>query len=559
MFRWLAVTVFVSLHGAAAAPRNADVVIYGATPAGLAAAEAVVREGRSAILINPSSHAGGMLTGGIAITDTRTPELVGGIAREFFEEVAGRQAAAVTWQEAPRILFRGQSVPARQPRRWDFEPKLGREVFEEWVRRGRYTLLKARTLARVEKRGTSITSLRLDDGSTVSGKVFIDASYEGDLMAQAGVSNTYGRESGRQFGEKLAGVQLPHFVRNYPAEFYRTPGGEYLHHGQFGADIPARDESGRLQWGVDPGPSGPAGSGDRLLQAFCYRLVATQRPELRLPWPKPAKYDPERYRLLLRYIQSHPGISFTRLVHLDPIPNGKFDLNASGPFSIDYVGGNRDYPVLGAAARGRMLEDHKNYQQGLFWFLAHDPRVPQVLRDEVNSWGLCRDEWPDTGNWPVQLYIREARRMVGEHVMTESEVLRDKRKDDSIGMGSFVLDSHWVRRYADERGFVRVEGHLDESINLAQDPYEIPYRSILPKRAECRNLLVPVCLSASHVAMCTIRMEPVYLILGHSAGAAAVIAVQGDKGVQEIDLTELRHKLERAGQVIHAPAMPKLR
>lgn len=553
MMLWPAIALFFAAVPGGLAAHKADVVIYGATPGGLAAAEAVVREGLSAIVVNPSTHIGGMVTGGIAVTDTGTPHLVGGIARQFFEEVAARESSSAEDRTAPRLLFRGQAIAQRQPNRWNLEPKVGRAIFEEWLRRGRYTVLTAKTVAGVDKQGNSIALIRLSDGSTVTGRVFIDASYEGDLMAKAGVSNTYGRESSAQYGERLAGVQLPHFVRNYPEETYRIPGTEYMHHGQFGADLRAHDGKGQLLWGVEAGPSGPAGSSDKLLQAYCYRLVATQRPDLRVPWPKPSHYDPERYALLLRYVQAHPGISFARLVHLSPIPNGKYDLNASGPFSIDYIGGNRDYPVLDYAARERMLQDHRDYEQGFLWFLAHDPRVPQELRDEVNSWGLCRDEWTDTGNWPVQLYIREARRMLGEYVMTERDVLQDKRKEDSIGIGSFVLDSHWVRRYVNEQGFVRVEGHLDESIKLADNPYEIPYRSITPKQSECRNLLVPVCLSASHVAICTIRMEPVYMVLGHSAGVAAAIAIRSGKPVQEIDRAALRSALAWQGQVTAAP------
>jgi hypothetical protein len=390
----------------------------------------------------------------------------------------------------------------------------------------------------------------LSGGAEVRGRVFIDASYEGDLMARAGVRCTWGRESSRQYDETLAGMREPHFVRNYTEETYRTPGIEYMHHGQFGADIPAR-VNGKLLWGVEPEPAGKRGDADRRLQAYCFRLIATQRDDLRLPWPRPDRYYPERYELLLRYILAHPGISFARLVHLSPVPNGKWDLNASGPFSIDYIGGNNGFPDAGYAARRRMYQDHLDYQKGFLWFLAHDQRVPPELRDEVNGWGLCRDEYPDTGHWPVQLYIRESRRMVGRYVMTEHDILRQKTKDDAVAMGSFVLDSHWVQRFANRQGFVRVEGHLDESINLAKDPYEIPYRCLTPKSEECRNLLVPVCVSATHVAIGTIRMEPVYMMLGHAAGAAAVLALGSEKPVQDIDVSALLGKLRAQGGILN--------
>nr|MCU0247829.1 FAD-dependent oxidoreductase [Bryobacter sp.] len=347
----------------------------------------------------------------------------------------------------------------------------------------------------------------------------------------------------------------PHFRSFYSAEYLGKPGIEYTHHGQFSAEIKARDAKGNLLWGISPERPGPEGSADKRVQAFCFRLIATQKPDLRVAWPKPKRYQPHRYELLLRYIQAHPGISFARLVHFSAIPNGKFDLNASGPFSIDYVGGNYDYPDGDYATRDRVFADHLDYQKGFLWFLAHDKRVPAQLRDEVNSWGLCRDEYPDTGHWPVQLYIRECRRMKGAFVMTEHDILTNNTKEDSIGMGSFVLDSHWVQRFENEQGHVRIEGHLDESIQLATRPYEIPYRAITPARSECSNLLVPVCLSATHVAICTIRMEPVYMMMGHAAGLAALEAARSGAPVQDINIIP---GLLRQGGVLHKSQARKL-
>jgi hypothetical protein len=532
---------------------TADVVVYGGTPAGLAAASAAVREGVSVIVVEPTSHIGGMVTGGIAVTDTGTPHLVGGLAGQFFDEAAAQTANTAGHRQTPCILFHGDELPWRKPAKWDLEPKTARLVFQRWVRQGGYQLLTRNKVLRVQKRDAWIRSITLSDGTILSGSVFIDASYEGDLMARAGVAYTYGRESADTYGEKLAGVRSPHFVKNYSEETYRTPGLEYMHHGQFGADIPARDEKGRLLWGIEETANAPVGAADKRVQAYCFRLIATQRKDLIVPWPKPHRYYPERYELLLRYIQAHPGICFARLVHLGAIPNGKFDLNASGPFSIDYVGGNLGYPEAAYEACERMLQDHEDYEKGFLWFLAHDPRVPLKLSEEVNSWGLSKDEFSDTEYWPVQLYIRESRRMVGRYVMTEHDVLRNKTKEDSVGMGSFVLDSHWVRRFVNAEGHVRVEGHLDESVNLAANPYEIPYRSLTPQTKQCRNLLVPVCLSASHVAICTIRMEPVYMVLGHSAGVAAAMASKSGKGVQDVDVSVLLEKLTAQRQVLHRP------
>jgi hypothetical protein len=537
--------VLAVLGGAAC---GQDIVIYGGTPAGLAAARAAVRETMTVVVIEPGAEIGGMITGGIAVTDTGTPQFVGGVAREFFEEVARTYPPD---QPMPRLLFRGRAFDWTKPRAWDLEPKTARRVFARWVKEDGYRLLMGRQVTGVRKAGAAVTGITLSDGATVAGKVFIDASYEGDLMARAGVAYTYGRESAQTYGEKLAGRRAPHFVRNYEEIFYRAPGHEYMHHGQFGADIRARDAGGRLLWGVTANDPAAVGSGDRRVQAYCYRLIATQREDLRVAWPKPRTYRPERYALLLRYVLAHTGISFARLVHFGSIPNGKFDLNASGPFSIDYIGGNQGYPDADYARRVRFDRDHEDYEKGFLWFLAHDPRVPRALREEVNTWGLCRDEYPENGHWPRQLYMREARRMQGAYIMTERDILTDKRKDDSVGMGSFVLDSHWVQRFEDEQGFVRVEGHLDESVNLSANPYEIPYRSLTPQAAQCRNLLVPVCLSASHVAVCTIRMEPVYMILGHAAGVAAAMAVKSGAAVQEIGAAALLEKLKAQGAVLH--------
>jgi len=543
-----------AIHAVHAA--QADVVIYGGTPGGLAAAAAVVREGATVIVIEPTAHIGGMVTGGIAITDTGTPDLVGGLAAEYFDEVAA--AEKIDQPGTPILYSRGKEYPWRKPAKWDIEPKVARMVFEKWVKQGRYQLILAKRVASVRKQGTKITSIRLTGGGEITGKVFIDASYEGDLMARAGVSNTYGRESSAQYGEKLAGVREPHFVKNYTAEEYATPTIAYLHHGQLGTDLSPRNAAGKLLWGIEDAPLGEIGAADNRIQAYCYRLIATQRADVKAAWPKPKHYYPERYELLLRYLQAHPEITFSRVVHLGSIPNGKYDLNASGPFSIDYVNGNRGYPAASYADRDRMLQDHEDYEKGFLWFLANDARVPRALREEANTWGLAKDEFTDNNLWPTQVYIRESRRMIGAHVMTEKDILVNNTKEDSMGLGSFVLDSHWVRRIINPQGFVRIEGHLDESINLAKNPYEIPYRSLTPKESECTNLLVPVCVSATHVAICTIRMEPVYMILGHSAGVAAVMSLRSGKPVQQIDIAALTQKLRAQKQVLHKAERRKL-
>jgi hypothetical protein len=530
--------------------------VYGGSPAGLAAARAAVRAGHSVVVIEPSRHIGGLVTGGIACTDTGTPHFVGGLSAEFFDSVAAEQKRMYPNPAQPKLLFRGQSIEWRQPRNWDLEPKTAFRIFEDWA--SKHQLIRNQRVASVKKSQGRITAIRLTNGTEIEGKVFIDASYEGDLMSRSGVQYTYGREGRDEFSESLAGSRDAHFKGNYPEEYLSKPGIEYTHHGQFSADIPARNAKGQLMWGITNDKLPPVGSADKRIQAYCFRLISTQRDDLRVPWPKPEKYEPHRYELLLKYIEAHPNISFARLVHFSAIPNGKFDLNASGPFSIDYVGGNVEYCDGDYPTRDRIWRDHVEYQKGFLWFLAHDSRVPKQLRDEVNSWGLCKDEYPDTGHWPVQLYIREARRMRGDYVMTEADILQNKTKDDSIGMGSFVLDSHWVRRFVDERGFVRIEGHLDESIRLDKAPYQIAYRSIVPKKEQCRNLLVPVCMSATHVAICTIRMEPVYMMLGHAAGVAASLALKHGSAVQDVAARELTAALRNQGGVLRPDEARKL-
>ncbi|MDZ4800651.1 MAG: FAD-dependent oxidoreductase [Bryobacteraceae bacterium] len=532
-----------------AASLSADVIVYGGSPAGLAAAQAVSRDGGSVIVVEPSAHIGGLITGGIACTDTGTPQFVGGLSAEFYETAAAETRRLYGTPAQPKLLFRGQTLDWRPHKMWDLEPKVAFRTFDAWVAKAGHKLIRSQRVASVSKKNGRIASIKLTDGTELTGKVFVDASYEGDLMARAGVPCTYGREGREEFGEALAGSRDAHFKANYSEEYLSKPGIEYTHHGQFSADIPAR-VNGKLLWGITNDTLPPVGSGDKRIQAYCFRLISTQREDLRVAWPKPRKYEVSRYDLLLKYIQAHPGISFARLVHFSAIPNGKFDLNASGPFSIDYVGGNLDYCDGNYATRDRIWQDHMDYQQGFFWFLAHDERVPKQLRDEVNSWGLCKDEYPDTGHYPVQLYIREGRRMKGAYVMTEADILKNKFKDDSVGMGSFVLDSHWVRRIVDENGFVRIEGHLDESINLSNNPYEIPYRSLTPKKPDCANLLVPVCISATHVAVCTIRMEPVYMMLGHAAGLAAVTAAKLGAAVQDVDVPALLNKLRSQGAAL---------
>lgn len=500
-----------------------DVVVYGGTPAGLGAAIVAARQGASVVVIEPSRWIGGMVTGGLSATDKGKEETIGGFAREFFTRAAASKPGTPLWYA---------------------EPHVNMATFQAMLKEAGVSVITEQRLAAVDVRERRIVGLTTAAGVTYRGKVFIDASYEGDLMAAAGVSYIVGRESREQYGEPLAGY-YPMPIRAHGEDVMESHcadlGGDGPHyvHGTPAA-ISGLDERGEPIFGVVRAPDLQPGDADGLTQAYNFRLCVTQRADNRVPFPKPANYQPERYQLLLRLIEKYPGIRFGRLFHLKTLAGEKFDLNAQGLFSTDYPGGNTEYPDGDAATRERIYQDHVDFIQGMLWLLCHDERVPARLRAEANSWGLCRDEFVDNDHWPHALYVREARRMVGAYVMTQKDVQDEIIKPDSVAMGSFVIDCHIVQRILAEDGTVRDEGSFSDSPSL---PYQIPYRSITPKAEECENLLAPVCLSASHVACCTLRMEPVYMALGHASGLAAVMAADSDGSVQQVDIKQLHRRL----------------
>lgn len=379
-----------------------------------------------------------------------------------------------------------------------------------------------------------IKAVKMENGKTYEGRVFIDCSYEGDLMAQAGVTYFFGRESMDKYGESLAGVRE------------RTP----IH--QFDVEVKARDEQGNLLPGVQSGKKGETGAEDRKVQAYNFRVIATQREGNKVAWPKPPKYDPKRYELLARLIEAKvekfgKAPKCIDMMRMDAIQNDKIDINNFGAFSTDYIGGNWGYPDGTYAERKAIWDDHYEYTAGFFYFLAHDERVPQSLRDEMNTWGLAADEFKDNNHWPRQLYVREGRRMVGDFVMTQNDIQTSITKEDVIGMGSYMSDSHNVQRFENEKGLAENEGDMQVPV---KQPYQIPYRVMVPKRAEARNLLVPVCMSASHVAYSTLRMEPQYMIIGEAAGVAAHMAKQSNKDVQDVDTSALTASLRELDVVM---------
>jgi len=531
LFLLALITVLPRMGLAAAPPVEAsyDVVVYGGTPSGIVAGIASAREGASVVILEPTRWIGGMVTGGLAKSDVGKQETIGGITKEFFMRAAAR--------------YEGQFM-------WFAEPHANMETFQAMLQEAGVPVLTSQQIKKVVKDGTRITSITMADGRAFSGKQFIDATYEGDLMAKAGVSYVVGRESQEQYGEPLAGFH-PMTVRPRTDEVMASEcpcldgkGPHYIHGTP--TKISALDEKGKPIFGVKKATAKP-GSADKLTQAYNFRVIVTKRPDIRVPFPKPDGYARKRYVLLLRLIKAYPSVAFGRLFHLGEIANGKYDLNAQGLFSTDYPGGNTGYPDGDPAARERIWKDHVNYVQGLLWFLANDDRVPNELREEANEWGLCSDEFTDNHHWPYALYVREGRRMTGEYVMVQKDCQKEITKPDSVGMGSFVIDCHIVQRIITEDGMVTDEGSFKDA---PAKPYHIPYRSLTPKRAECENLLVPVCLSASHIAYCSLRMEPVYMALGQASGVAAVQALRSEQSVQGIDVAALQAKLSERNAVL---------
>lgn len=519
-------------------PYRADVVIYGGTSAAVIAAVEVVRSGKSVLIVSPDLHLGGLSSGGLGFTDTGDKSVIGGLTREFYHRVYMHylDEEAWKWQKKSEYGNKGQGTPAmdgEERTMWIFEPHVAEQIFEGFIAENNIRVLRDEWLDRdkgVMKNGGRIKSFRTLSGKLIEGTMFIDATYEGDLMAEAGVSYHVGREANSVYGEEWNGVQV----------------GTLHHHHWFTSAISPYRIPGDPSSGVLPRISvedpGIKGEGDHRIQAYCFRMCLSNHPENRVPFSKPEGYDPDQYALLLRVFDSGWRETFNKF---DPVPNRKTDSNNHGPFSTDNIGMNYDYPEASYERRREIISEHEQYQKGLMYFIANDEQVPAEVRKEMQQWGLARDEFADNGHWPRQLYIREARRMRGQQVMTEHEVLGRREVKNPVGMGSYSLDSHNVQRYITPEGTVQNEGDIGVK---PKAPYRISYGSIVPKKSDARNLLVPVCVSSSHTAFGSIRMEPVFMILGQSAAAAAVQAIDEEKAVQDIDYRRLKKTLEERGQ-----------
>jgi len=533
--------IFLMANGQPKADRNqADIIIYGGTSSGIIAAVQAVKMGKSVIVVSPDKHLGGLSASGLGFTDTGDKSVIGGLARTFYQRVYQhyQQQNAWLWQKKEAYGNKGQGTPAidgTDRTMWIFEPHVAEQIMEDFVKENKLTVYRGEWLDRkagVEMKDGKIISLRTLSGKVFAGKIFIDATYEGDLMALAKVSYHVGREANATYQEQWNGVQAmvfqhAHYFKN-KIDPYKNPG----------------DKSSGLLAGIATDRPGPNGTADQKLQAYCYRMCLTDQPENRIAFPKPDRYNPMDYELLLRLFNSGWNELFNKY---DPIPNHKTDTNNHGPFSTDFIGMNYRYPEASYAERKEILKAHQNYQKGLMYFMANDPRMPQNIQQQLKKWGLAKDEFKDNGNWPYQIYVREARRMVGDFVMTENEVLGKKEVPNSIGMGSYALDSHNVQRYVTEEGYVQNEGDIGVK---APKPYSISYQAIVPKKAECKNLLVPVCLSSSHIAYGSVRMEPVFMILGQSAATAASLAIDHKINVQDVSYAELKKMLQNQKQYL---------
>jgi len=519
---------------------RADIIIYGGTSAAVTAAVQAAGMKHSVVVVSPDRHLGGMSSSGLGFTDTGNKEVIGGLARRFYQLIYRHYAdsSAWVWEKRSEYGNRGQGNPAIDGEKrtmWIFEPHVAEAAFEEMISHPLIKVYREEWLDRekgVRKNRNRITSITTLSGKTFSGKVFIDATYEGDLMAAAGVSYTVGREADTVYGETWNGVQKGVFHHGH---YFKTDISPYV--------IPGDPSSGLLPR-ISPDDPGENGSGDNKIQAYCFRLCLTKHPDNKVPITAPEGYDSTQYELLVRVAESNWKEFFSKY---DAIPNRKTDVNNHGPFSFDNIGMNLDYPEASYERRKEIIGEHIRYQKGLLYFTATCKRLPEWVRERMKEWGFAKDEFVDNGYWPYNIYVREARRMIGEYVTTEHDILSKREVPESVAMGSYTMDSHNVQRYVTPEGFVQNEGDIGVKV---PKPYKISLGSILPKREECTNLIVPVCVSSSHIAFGSIRMEPVFMILGQSAATLASMAVEERKTIYEIPYNELREQLIKDGQVL---------
>lgn len=504
--------------------KHFDIVVYGGTAGGVMAATSAAQQGLSVALVEPGQHVGGMVSGGLSYTDVdRQEHLIGGLALAFFKTLGA---------------YYGEPIG------WKFEPHVAEQTFNDLLREAHVAVFRGEQLQSVRKQGSVVQQIECQSHHVYAAHVFIDSSYEGDLMKGAGVSYTVGREGQAKYGESLAGRQD------------LLPGAHQFRTDVYDEGLISNLSDDQVAPHITPQSKVVAtGEGDGRFQSYCYRITVTDNPSNRLPFRAPPGYDPAQYELLKRYIQSNPGMTLKGVLGINRIPNGKGDTNSNGPVSLDYLGGNLEYPDATAEHRAMIAQAHLRWAQGLFFFLQNDPSVPKPLQEDARTWGVPKDEFPDTEHLPFQLYVREGRRMLGDYVLTQADLQSKRHKPDSIGVAGYNIDirevqwiTHQVYRFPQVRDQVFTEGYLSQPV----DPWEIPLRALLPRREQASNLLVTSCISASTIAYASYRLEPTYMVAGESAGIAAAMSVQTKQTLHSLDVAELQQQLSRRGQILSA-------
>lgn len=501
-----------SLMAQQKAVTEVDICIYGGSDAGVIAAYTARKMGKSVLLIEPGRHLGGMTSGGLGYVDMGNKYAVTGLALDFFRRI-------------------GQHYGKFE--QWILEPKVAEAIFRDYIKRANVDVLFEHRITGATKAGNVIKEIMLENSydpkaatnKTVRAKMFMDCTLEGDLMARSGVSYTVGREANSQYNETYNGVQV--------MTGHQLPDGidPYI--------VPGDPASGLL-WGVNPGKIQFAGTGDKKMQAYNFRICLTNVPENRIPITQPANYDPKKYELLIRLMEKKPWKTLNDGFIWSLMPNGKTDINNRGGFSTDMVGMNWDYPEADYATRKKIWDAHVDYDKGILFFVGNDPRVPTHIREEMKKWGYPRDEYTDNNNWSHQLYVREARRLVGELVMTQHHCEGREVVSDGVGLAAYRMDSHNAERLV-IRDMVKCEGNVEEGDwGPNYGPYPISYRALIPKEKEAANLLVPVCLSSTHISYGSIRMQPVWMVLAQSAAVAASMAIDAKQSVQQVDVKMLQ-------------------
>lgn len=548
----ISLAIGLSAGGVSAEVVDADVCIYGATSGGVAAALQVTRMGKKAVLLEPGRHLGGMTAGGLCAVDIGDPRSVGGIAREYFTRLADRYGKTLAWDQP----FSSKGGPATGGA-YSIEPHVAEQVFHGLLQQAGVPVYFDSRLASVRKSGARLVDLTTENGAIYRGKAFIDTTYEGDLMALAGVSYTVSREGNAKYGEIYNGIfyddkYRPRTGHAQPGPNGRLKGGQGVWDRDFPLDpyISPGDATSGLLPLLSEGAPGIPGEAAPGVQAYCFRLCLTTAPD-RLPIRPPANYDPKQYELVARFIAACQAngdeLDLRWFSKYDPLPNDKWDFNTA-TFGGNLPGASWDWPNATYSERRDIARQHEDYHRGLLHFLATDPRVPQKVRDEMQRFGLPRDEFTDTGGWPHQLYVREGRRMISDLVLTEHHTFGRETAPGSIGLGSYGTDTHEVRRVVRD-GVVTREGKTAGGRGGAA-PYPIGYGAIVPKEGECENLLVTFALSASHTAFSSIRMEPVFMVTSQSAATAACLAIDDHLPVQRVPYERLKTRLVADGQVL---------